>query len=979
MRQSVVSLVLPRRVGNLDIGEEVPRRHLTWTAAVLSLFLGIGLAWSRRDWSGFLAARIGQRFGESDPYFAADLGFFVHRLPLELSLFTWTMTMVLIVIGLVTLLYALTPSLRWEQGGLYVSGYVRRHFAMLGGVLLLLLAWHYRLEMYTLLGEGSAADGTFTYLDHRVGIPADLLLSLVTLGAGVTVMWAGWTGQLRLAFAALTGVIIAVVAARQVAPFIARRAGSGAEREPSMRERPYEATRAGHTRRAFAVDRIQPADATVAFASLAEAAQHVPIWDAGALRRATERPLPGGGVGWLLSDSAIVALGSHVSRRGVGRVVHRHHDGGERNAGAIVAAGRRRRVPMVLIAADSAPRARMIADSAGHVAAPSLASAPSRLAQALSIQDFRIWLGTLPTPAPKLVTRLTVRERVGALAPFFAQGSTVTPLWHADTLVWALHLYSSSRTYPLSRRVIIAGEERAYFHHAATALVNATTGRTVLVADSLPDPIASTWMTRFPRLFERATKLPAALRRQLPPARDGARAQASAFGRVGLRDDSFVPRHLPDNEGPDSALAATPGPVTAFPRAGSIGYVLPLLDRSERIGALFIALGGPTPRSMWMPAGETAPMWNEALDRLRDADTVPASLLVRGYVRPIAVNGQIVLVQPRYDWRGNGPPRLLYTAALSADSVRVRAHTAPARRPTSRLGAARRRGFSRARESVVRRDAPRLHARRLGGLRPGVRRARRACCASGNRSMKSKEPIPRRRKSRTPVAIIALGGNALAPTASGPTSTISSGTRGRAWVRSWTWRSTDGTCASSTAMARRSATSWCATSSPADNAPPLPLGVLVAATAGWIGYMIQQSIENALRRLGSPKPVATIVTQVQVDPNDPALTEPTKFIGRELSEKRAAELAKEGHRVRKDGRGRLRRVVGSPRPLVDPRASDHQDAGRARASSSSPWAEEARRSTTTRAGGGRGSTPSSTRISRRRCSRGTSAPSCCSS
>src|SRR5215212_8756686 len=68
---------------------------------------------------------------------------------------------------------------------------------------------------------------------------------------------------------------------------------------------------------------------------------------------------------------------------------------------------------------------------------------------------------------------------------------------------------------------------------------------------------------------------------------------------------------------------------------------------------------------------------------------------------------------------------------------------------------------------------------------------------------------------------------------------------------------------------------------------PLPLGVLVAATAGWIGYMIQQSLENALRRLGSPRRVATIVTQVEVDPNDPALLDPTKFIGRELTPERA--------------------------------------------------------------------------------------------
>ena len=100
------------------------------------------------------------------------------------------------------------------------------------------------------------------------------------------------------------------------------------------------------------------------------------------------------------------------------------------------------------------------------------------------------------------------------------------------------------------------------------------------------------------------------------------------------------------------------------------------------------------------------------------------------------------------------------------------------------------------------------------------------------------------------------------------------------------------------------------------DAPPLPLGVLVAATAGWMGYMIQQSLENALRRMGSTRRVATIVTQVQVDANDPALQNPTKFIGREVDEARAKELRDSGHVLKVDGNKRLRRVVGSPKPLA---------------------------------------------------------------
>jgi carbamate kinase len=97
-------------------------------------------------------------------------------------------------------------------------------------------------------------------------------------------------------------------------------------------------------------------------------------------------------------------------------------------------------------------------------------------------------------------------------------------------------------------------------------------------------------------------------------------------------------------------------------------------------------------------------------------------------------------------------------------------------------------------------------------------------------------------------------------------------------------------------------------------ANPLPLGVLVAATAGWIGYMVQQSLENALRRAGSTRDIVTVITQVEVRANDPALLEPTKFIGRKLTPDRAEGLRREGHVVKVDGRGNLRRVVGSPEP-----------------------------------------------------------------
>ena len=96
---------------------------------------------------------------------------------------------------------------------------------------------------------------------------------------------------------------------------------------------------------------------------------------------------------------------------------------------------------------------------------------------------------------------------------------------------------------------------------------------------------------------------------------------------------------------------------------------------------------------------------------------------------------------------------------------------------------------------------------------------------------------------------------------------------------------------------------------------PLPLGLLVAATAGWIGYMIQQSLGNALRRAGNGRDVVSLITQVEVSPDDPAMENPTKPIGHELSEERARSLESAGETIR-EAEGRYHRVVGSPLPLA---------------------------------------------------------------
>lgn len=100
-------------------------------------------------------------------------------------------------------------------------------------------------------------------------------------------------------------------------------------------------------------------------------------------------------------------------------------------------------------------------------------------------------------------------------------------------------------------------------------------------------------------------------------------------------------------------------------------------------------------------------------------------------------------------------------------------------------------------------------------------------------------------------------------------------------------------------------------------APVLPLGIIVADTEGGMGYMIEQCLQNMLRQRESlRRDVVTVVSQVVVDPNDPALLNPTKFVGQFYSEEDAKQCAvSEGWTVKPNGERGWRRVVGSPEPL----------------------------------------------------------------
>ncbi len=98
--------------------------------------------------------------------------------------------------------------------------------------------------------------------------------------------------------------------------------------------------------------------------------------------------------------------------------------------------------------------------------------------------------------------------------------------------------------------------------------------------------------------------------------------------------------------------------------------------------------------------------------------------------------------------------------------------------------------------------------------------------------------------------------------------------------------------------------------------PPMPMFVCGADSQGGLGYMLQQALQNAFTKRGMKIPVASIVTQVLVDPDDPAFANPTKPIGPFYDEEGAQKMrAENGWTVVKDANRGYRRVVPSPLPV----------------------------------------------------------------
>ena len=221
---SIGAVHLPRRVGDLEIAEAVPRRTLRWIAAGLALLLGVVTAVTFADVPDLVTlARQAVPLGFREPVLGRDASFYLATLPLLETLHLAALALVLFGIFVAGALYALTGSITYAARRVKMTPHARVHLVVLLACLALVLAWGFQLDAYGLVGGGGSLNGALSAADRAIRLPVSAALAALSLvvaaGSLVTLRLkaGGGSGALLAAWATIA---LVTVLGRFVAPYL---------------------------------------------------------------------------------------------------------------------------------------------------------------------------------------------------------------------------------------------------------------------------------------------------------------------------------------------------------------------------------------------------------------------------------------------------------------------------------------------------------------------------------------------------------------------------------------------------------------------------------------------------------------------------------------------------------------------------------------------------------------------------------------
>ncbi len=499
--RAIGSVQMPRRLGDLEIVEAVPRHTLLAGAALLGVVLGALFSLGAGDWwRHAVMASAPPHFGVSDATaLGRDAGYYVSLLPWFAALQNRTLILVVGAAGVVALLYAVIGSLRIRRGRIRASDYARAHVGVLLACLALVIAWGAFLDPAEVIG---GLHGTVDQAALSVRVPgAGVVAAVAIVTVVISLVWA-WRDRPTLILAGWAALLISLTSGYFVIPGVVRASGGPDSTELTRKRVTLE-------RIAFGLAGIEPRlppPSLPSYSSGEAALRTIPLWDPGHVAAALHAP------------PSAVALRAPRGEDGATWLVAPTNSAGpvrlalETDSGLAVTAlpsrdallfGPGLQGPLVT-SADSAHReqATGVPISGGW----------RRFAIAWTIQAWGL-LRDESTPRV-LLWRRDVTERLERLAPFARFGSPA-PVLRDGALWWASWGYVAHEAFPLVRPLEWRDGDVRYLHAGLVGAVRVATGETHLWLAPGYDSLTAAWARRFEPLIEPADGLPADLRTQL--------------------------------------------------------------------------------------------------------------------------------------------------------------------------------------------------------------------------------------------------------------------------------------------------------------------------------------------------------------------------------------------------------------------------------------------------------------------------------
>ncbi len=503
--RAIGSVQMPRRLGDLEIVEAVPRRTLLAGTVLLGVILGSFLSLGAGDWwRHFILATSPPHFGVPDSTkLGHDAGYYVSVLPWLAGLQNRTLILVVGALGIVALMYGVIGSLRIRHGRIRASDYARTHLGVLLACLAFVIAWGAVLDPAEIVG-GLHGEVDQAALSARMP-GANVVAAVAIVTAIISLTWA-WRDRPTLILAGWAALLVSLTAGYFVIPGVVRASsGSGPENADLVRRR------AALERVAFGLVDVDPSSPPP-FPSGEAAVRMIPMWDpahvgaalgAPAHAVALRPPRPedhGGGAVWMVAPTSAPGPVRLAAETDTGLAVSSLPT---ENAPLLFGPG----LPgTVVTSEDSAPLA-----PTGSGAVP-LTGAWRRFAIAWTIQSWGLARGE--SNGKVLLWRRDVAERLQRLAPFARFGAPA-PVLRNGALWWVSWGYVSHDAFPLVRPLPWGDGEVRFLRAGLVGAVRVTTGETHLWLAPGYDSLTAAWARRFEPLIEPADSLPRNLRAQL--------------------------------------------------------------------------------------------------------------------------------------------------------------------------------------------------------------------------------------------------------------------------------------------------------------------------------------------------------------------------------------------------------------------------------------------------------------------------------